>query len=560
MGKPILVEDALLDYLTSEEQERYKELRQIDEALSSLMAYTLYVSGSEVEAFDHTRLLCEIVQALVEHRLYKDGPGPPSVKNSDGFWVHPVTGERALARLQIDMPPRHGKSLVVSEHLPAWFLSNYPERNVAVVGYEAEFAASWGEKAQRLVSEHPELGLLLHKKKQARDNWGLQGHKGGMFTAGAGGPLTGKGFHLGIIDDPIKNAEEAMSETLRTKLKNWWSTTFATRLQPGGDAVIILMATRWHEDDLSGYVTELQPDLWYCLSLPALSFDTVDVDGVSIDPETGKRDPLGRIPGKALAPKLWNEAYFDEQKALVGALWFQAMYQGKPSLEEGNKFKVFPRYRYDNGKYYAKMSDGTISEYLERQCYRINTTDLAATLKTSADYSVFAVFDVTYDHKMFVRWVQRERIESSEHKAWYLKLYRQWKVKYGGIESKTYGLTLIQHLRREPGIVIKGLPAVGDKVSRAITATTAMADWKIFIPEDNHPNMPWVPDWIKEHKKFPNATHDDMVDTTSYGAIEFENIPPWIIQAIEETVADRHLREVLTAKERPQMHDQIGYW
>ncbi len=153
------------------------------------------------------------------------------------------------------MPPQHGKSELCSHYLPVWYLGNYPERWVILTSYEADFAAQWGRKTRTLLLQQAQLlGLRISRQSSAANRWDLAGHDGGMMTAGVGGPITGKGAHLLIIDDPVKNDEEARSPTFRQKQWQWWLSVASTRMRPGG--LFVVIQTRWHRDDLTGRILE----------------------------------------------------------------------------------------------------------------------------------------------------------------------------------------------------------------------------------------------------------------------------------------------------------------
>ena len=152
-------------------------------------------------------------------------------------------------RLLISLPPQHGKSEIVSHWTPVWFLSNWLQRKVGLASYAAEFASGWGRKARDTIVATPELGIGIRPDLSSASMWELTAG-GGMMTSGVGGPLTGHGFDLLIIDDPIKNRQEANSAAVRRHLWEWWRSTARTRPRPGGS--IIIVQTRWHEDDLIG--------------------------------------------------------------------------------------------------------------------------------------------------------------------------------------------------------------------------------------------------------------------------------------------------------------------
>jgi predicted phage terminase large subunit-like protein len=222
--------------------------------------------------------------------------------------------------LVIEAPPRHGKSELVSRYLPAWYLGLFPERRVMLVGYAASFARSWGRKARGLLTDQGRdaFGVEVDVSVRAAADWGLQDQEGGMVTAGVGGPLTGRGANLLIIDDPIKNAEQARSAAIRENHWDWWQTTASTRIEPGGCAIII--ATRWSEDDLSGRLIKAAQEGagWPVrrLRLPAIA-------------EAG--DQLGRVPGEALWPARWPLERLEKLRLAKDAHWWHALYQQRPA-------------------------------------------------------------------------------------------------------------------------------------------------------------------------------------------------------------------------------------
>lgn len=221
--------------------------------------------------------------------------------------------------LLLEAPPRHGKSELISRYLPVWYLGTHPRNNVILNSYEATFAKSWGRKARDLMIEvGPALfGLSVAKDNASADEWAIEHYGGTMRTAGIGGPITGKGAHLLIIDDPVKNAEEALSPTIRAKHWDWWNSTAKTRREPG--CVTIVMATRWHEDDLTGRMiksAEAGELTVRRLSLPAIA----EAD-----------DALGREPGEPLWPDRFSLDDLEQIRRSTDLYWWLAMYQQRPS-------------------------------------------------------------------------------------------------------------------------------------------------------------------------------------------------------------------------------------
>ena len=232
--------------------------------------------------------------------------------------------ERKQKRLLVMMPPRHGKSVLTSQFFPAWYLGRHPDHRVILTSYEAGFAAEWGRKARDLLREFgPRLfQVAVRRDSSAADGWNLRGRRGGMNTAGVGGPITGRGADLLIVDDPVKNGEQAISETYRERAWQWWISTAFTRLEP--DAVAVVIQTRWHEDDLMGRIARDQAiEDWHVLRLPAIAEED---------------DQLGRAPGEALWPARYDRPTLDRMQAATIASWWESLYQQRPSRHESVMF------------------------------------------------------------------------------------------------------------------------------------------------------------------------------------------------------------------------------
>jgi predicted phage terminase large subunit-like protein len=248
----------------------------------------------------------------------------PHLAAIDRAIVDTIEG-RTAPILVIEAPPRHGKSELISRYLPAWYLGRYPDRRVMLAGYGASFARGWGRKARGLLAEHGDslFGVEIDRGVSASADWGLSGNEGGMVTAGTGGPLTGRGAHLLIIDDPIKNSDQARSQTICDNHWDWWQTTASTRIEPGGCTIII--ATRWCMDDLSGRLIDAAKEEGgppvRRLRLPAIAEED---------------DPLGRAPGEALWPARWPVERLERMRASKEAHWWQAMYQQNPPQSIGS--------------------------------------------------------------------------------------------------------------------------------------------------------------------------------------------------------------------------------
>lgn len=270
------------------------------------------------------------------------GPATPSelaVIASRGRWTpapHLAVIEGAcLAAIDeqrgvtISASVRHGKSEYASLWLIAWYLGRHPDRRVILATHEATFARNWGRRVRDLLTEYgPDLfGVRPAANNRAANEWGIEGHDGGMLTVGVGGTPIGRGGDLLIADDPLKSWEAAMSALQRQKVIDWWTGTMESRREPGSATIII--CARWHEDDLTGYLLREAPEEWTDVHLPALC----------IDPAT---DLLGRAEGEAL----WPERYPIEELAKrrravslsLGSQVWDAQYQQSPSSPDGDVF------------------------------------------------------------------------------------------------------------------------------------------------------------------------------------------------------------------------------
>lgn len=417
-------------------------------------------------------------------------------------------------RLIVTMPPRHGKSELISKYTPAWFLGNFPDKKVMLASYADTFASQWGRKSRDLLEEWgPRLwGVRLSTESKGGQQWEVATKRGGkradgvMVTAGVGGGLTGKGAHLLIIDDPVKNAEEAQSERTRENHHDWWKSTVRTRLQPG--AGVILVMTRWHEDDLAGRLLadEVEGgDKWEVLNLPALC-------------ESAETDPLHRQVGEVLWPDFFDREWMDATKRAMGTYWFTAMYQQRPAPADGMLFKR------QNFRYYERLEDSNLVRIYKDSDTEVfdieygtkfTTVDVAASESEQADYSVAATWVVTVNRDLLLWDLERVKFEGPDLLPWLRRIYFEQRPALIGIERLGYGLTVIQELLRD-GLPIVRLEPDKDKVSRALPACARYEEHRVFHPRGRS----WVDDMESELLVFPNGAHDDQVDVIAYAALQ----------------------------------------
>jgi predicted phage terminase large subunit-like protein len=400
-----------------------------------------------------------------------------------------------FTRLIVEMPPRHGKSEMISRYFPAWYLGCNPHHNVILTSYADTYARSYGRKARELLREHGRrfFGVGVQRNTEAANDWGIEGTDGGMITAGVGGPITGHGANLFITDDTTKNAEQAASPTIQQRNNDWWDSTAYTRLEPG--AVVVIVATRWNAKDLIGHIlasqeededgsVDAEEETWYVLKLPALA-------------EAG--DVLGRKVGEALWPERYPASRFRRIARRIGSYFFNALYQQRPSSEEGGIFKRGFWQFYDYDKLPGPADVGGIF---------VDTAGFEEQ-NTSGDPAVIAVVvkigtnlywrDVQVGYWEFPALVQRLKDAHDEHSLPVV------------IEETPWAKPLIQSLKKEISGVIAFKIEGKSKVVRAQSVQPYHEGGNFFLPR----RKPWVSPLIDEHADFPTGKHDDQVDTTS---------------------------------------------
>lgn len=395
-----------------------------------------------------------------------------------------------IKRLMVFMPPRHGKTELCSIRFPAWYLGRNPQNQIIACSY-AEGLAYSNSYAVRETIESPRYQRLWPLKLDVAGavRWQLAGKdnkRASYIAAGVGGGITGEGADLLIIDDPIKNQEEAESEVYRQKIFDWYRTTARTRLQPDGKICII--QTRWHVADLAGKIleqakTDKDADQWDVLNLPAIK------DNQALWPEKYPIDTLNNI------------------RASVGSRSFESLYQGQPTIAEGAVF------RRDWWRYYKV-----------RPVFKqiIHSWDTAFKTKSSSDYSVLTVWGVTATGYYLLD-VIRQRLELPDLKRTAIMAAQRDHPAVIYIEDAASGQSLIQELKRETNLPIIAKKVDSDKVVRAYAVTPLIEAGRVFLPE----SAPWLLEFIEELSAFPNGEHDDQVDSFDMALRAIGNPSPY---------------------------------
>lgn len=392
-----------------------------------------------------------------------------------------------IKRLMIFMPPRHGKSMLASEFFPAWYLGRNPDHYVIAATYAQDLADDFGRKVRNQIADESFQGIFpgvgLKDDSTAVKRFHVQGasdalattQAGAYFAVGVGGPLTGRGAHLLLIDDPVKNREEADSEIVRRRVRDWYTSTAYTRLMPGGRIVVI--QTRWHEDDLSGWLLrDHAHEGWDVLSLPAIEPD-----------------------GSALWPEQYDVPTLERIKASIGTRDWSALYQQEPTPETGDYFRrewlipvnsLPPRdnMRVYGGSDYAVTADG-------------------------GDYTVHATIGLDPDLNPYLLDVWRKQAASDEWVESWCDMVLKWKPmewaeETGQIKAGVGPFLTRRARERQAYCVRTQFPTRGDKAVRAQSIRAMMSMKGLRIPA----NAPWRADFESELLRFPAGVHDDQVD------------------------------------------------
>lgn len=405
--------------------------------------------------------------------------------------LHDVA-EGRITRLIWSMPPQEGKSERVSRRFPLWMLRRNPDTRIAIASYEYGVARRWGRTIRNDIVENPDLGMRIRGDTAAANGWQLEGHRGGVYSVGIGGALTGRPVDMLIIDDPVKGPSQADSEVYRESCWDWWTHVARTRLAPGAPVVIIL--TRWHEDDLAGRLLASDGG-WEVVNVPA---------------QADEADPLGREPGQYLeSARGRSQADWEATRRDVGERVWTALYQGRPSPAEGD---VLRRgwWQYYRRPLASERADGSM--WCLDMDEVIQSWDMTFKDTKSADYVVGQVWGRKGPHAFLLDQV-RDRMNFPATVRAVEALSARWPQAHAKlVEDKANGSAVIDQLRSTvPGLI--PINPQGSKVARVSAVSPFVEGGNVWLP---HPEMaPWIGGFVEECAGFPNGSHDDQVDSMS---------------------------------------------
>lgn len=394
-----------------------------------------------------------------------------------------------IKRLIVCMPPRHSKSMNVAQFFPAWYLGNHPTDQVIYSSYSQGQANKFGRLVRnQLIDTRYRLafpGCSISMDSTARNTFNtLQG--GEYHAVGRGASVTGKGANLFVLDDMLKDHVEAASSTIRRNVVEWYQAVASTRLQSG--AAVVLCGTRWHEDDLIGWVLKNTADQdWTVLNFPA-----IDDSGSVLWPEMFSRATLEKIK-KTIGTYFWNALYMQRPSALEGNIWKRKAWRFWRELPRSFDIMI--------QSWDATFKETNEGSFVVGQVWGMKGAD-------------FFLIDQVRKRIGFTDTIKEIIILSEKYQAARIKL----------IEDKANGPAIMDVLKtRIPGIVSypeKGRE-MGSKTARAEAVAPLQEEGRIYIPDPAI--YSWVNGFIDRFASFPKVDHDDEIDATSQALDYFTN-------------------------------------
>jgi len=421
-------------------------------------------------------------------------------------------------RLAISMPPRMGKSLLLSVYSPLYILRRHPEWKIISSSHEGGLTASWAKAVRERIEENPSLGITLERDGGKADEWETV-EDGGLLARSVRSGITGRGARVMIIDDPIRDFVEAHSLAMRNNLWNWWLSVAQTRLEP--PYLVLVIMTRWHEDDMIGRLFsdewEGNPRDWERISIPAVA-------------EEG--DALGREVGEPLLSPIIREtpeqaaARWETVKSDVGSYTFSAMYLQRPAPAKGAVF--------DSAWWRFWTMDERRATEDGRVVYLDPSSLTSGSWCDSWDMSFKSINTGTGGWVVGQRWCRdgaNRYLVAQQRGRWSftqtLAAVGRWAItddpgisRCGHlvhtrlIEDAANGAAIMNVLK-EKIAGIKPVQATASKVARARAVTPEIESGNVFLPHPSDPGNEWVHDYLSELRNFPNDAADDQVDSTT---------------------------------------------
>lgn len=407
-------------------------------------------------------------------------------------YVDAVSGRRPFQI--VNLQPQIGKTMVTSRWGPAWTLELRPWWRILLTSYAAELAEDNGRYVRNIFLTHADqLETRLAEDSQAKSRFHTE-QGGGLVAVGLGGTITGRSAELIVVDDPHAGWEEAQSETMREKVWNAFQTDVMTRRQEGG--AVLVVATRWHEDDLCGRLLEREAGRWHHIRIPSFA-----------EPTPEQPDPLDRQPGELVCPERFSLAHMEEIRHHTSSFHFAGLYQQRPAPAEGG---IFKRHWW---RYYDAFPVHEMQQWL-------TSWDMSFKGSDDSDYVVGQVWARNGADKYLVDQV-RAQLDYPATK----KVVRNLAEKYPQcrlhlVEDAANGPAIIADLRNS----VSGLVAVtpkGSKESRAHAVAGDVEAGNVWLPSPKR--APWIGEAVDELSSFPNAKNDDVADSLTQALLRWSN-------------------------------------
>ena len=491
-------------------QKARQELARRELARRDLLRFGQYMLP-QFKIYPHQRLIAERLAGVVEYVNTR--------------------GKSGIGRLMIETQPQVGKSLVASNLFPAWALGLNPDWKFILTSYNDSRAQGNSKMVRDLVNDpryravfgdltNPDDPVKLSSDSRSVGEWNLAApHRGGVFSAGVGGGITGRSANVILIDDPFKSREEAESETRRNMVMDWYESQVYSRQQES--MAIILFHTRWHPDDLAGrmirsMVTNPRADRWEVLCMPALALEEsaypIDeeaqrdlmVDGVFV-PLT---DPLGRQPGEALCPEMMSQERLESVRDNMNPYNWESLFQQMPFMRSGGMFK----------RHWFVVEDKLPEDvkFVRALWY----WDQAAS-GGNGDYSAGVLMAVDQFERIWVLQVVRGQFSTFERRQTMREAYLAMRARYGarlpspGLWHQQDPASAGLDSARDTSKSLAGLPVHFEPVSG--NKETRAEPWSSALESDNVRLLKggWTQAFIDEHLSFPTGRNDDQVDAAS---------------------------------------------